>query len=65
MEARMCRGIRPRLRRFKVQARRAESADYTVGHRLAALDFGCIFKVQEDVGLGRGMKGFGVPSWRL
>jgi hypothetical protein len=65
MEARMCRGIRCRFRGFKVQARRAETADYAVGHGLAAFDFGCIFKVQEDVGLGRGMKGFGVPSCRL
>jgi hypothetical protein len=65
METRMCRGIRCRVCGFKVQVRRAESADYAVGHRLAAFDFGCIFKVQEDVGLGRGMKGFSVPSWRL
>lgn len=61
----MCRGIRCRLRGFKVQARRAEPADYAVGHGLAAFDFGRIFKIQEDVGLGRGVKGLGVPGWRL
>lgn len=65
MEARMCRGIRCGIRGLKVQARSAESADGAVGHGLAALDRGRIFKVQEDIGLGRGMKGFGVPSYRL
>lgn len=64
MEARMCRGIRCGFCGLEIQARSTESADGTVGHGLAAFNCGLIFEVEEDVGLGRGVEGFGVPSWR-
>lgn len=65
MEARMCRGVGCRFCGFEIQARSAESADGAVGHGLAAFNCRLIFEVQKDVGLGRGMKSFGVPSWKL
>lgn len=46
-----------------VEAGGAETTDYAVGHGLATRDGVFILEIEEDIGFGGSMKGFGVPGW--
>lgn len=62
METSVRRAARRRIGGNMVQAGGAVAPDGAVGHGLAAGNGGGIFEVEEDVGFGRSVKGFGVPS---
>jgi hypothetical protein len=44
-----------------VDAGGAESTDHAVGHGLAALNGLWVLEIENDIRLGRGVEGFGVP----
>lgn len=59
----MWRHVAARIARLKVKAGCAVASHRTVGHRLAALDSRGILEIEQDVGFGRRVECFGVPSW--